>query len=99
MVVLRDILALTKLNYNTCIYGDGVPVTLRFADAVGENLKAGPYGSNTAARLQALYLAQHGLLGLRSLSSTATCFAAQEDVHAFEQHQKGEQEERYKIID
>ena len=41
-VVLQDILALTKLNYNTCIYGDGVPVTLRFADAVGEILTAGP---------------------------------------------------------
>ena len=42
MVVLEDILALTKLNYNACIYGDGVPVTLRFADAVGEILTAGP---------------------------------------------------------
>jgi hypothetical protein len=33
---------LTKLNYNTCIFGDGVPVTLKFADAVGEILTAGP---------------------------------------------------------
>jgi hypothetical protein len=41
-VVLRDILALTKLNYNTCIYGDGIPITLKFADAVGEILTAGP---------------------------------------------------------
>ena len=41
-VVLQDILALTKLNYNTCIYGDGIPVTLRFADAVGEILTVGP---------------------------------------------------------
>ena len=40
--VLDDVLALTKLNYNTCIYGDGQPVTLRFADAVGEILTAGP---------------------------------------------------------
>jgi hypothetical protein len=40
--VLKDILALTKLNYNTCQYGDGMPVTLRFADAVGEILTAGP---------------------------------------------------------
>lgn len=43
-VVLRDVLALTKLNYNTCIYGDGTPVTLRFADAVGDVLTAGPVG-------------------------------------------------------
>lgn len=41
-VVARDVLALTKLNYNACIYGDGVPVTLRFADAIGEILTAGP---------------------------------------------------------
>jgi len=40
--VLRDILALTKLNYNTCIFGDGVPITLKFADAIGEILTAGP---------------------------------------------------------
>jgi hypothetical protein len=40
--VMRDVLALTKLNYNACIYADGQPVTLRFADAVGEILTAGP---------------------------------------------------------
>ena len=39
---MADVLALTKLNYNTCIYGDGVPMTLRFADAVGEILTAPP---------------------------------------------------------
>jgi len=40
--VLSDIMALTKLNYNACIFADGQPVTLRFADAVGEILTAGP---------------------------------------------------------
>lgn len=40
--IFADILSLTKLNYNTCIYGDGIPVTLKFADAVGEILTAGP---------------------------------------------------------
>jgi len=40
--VLEDIMALTKLNFNTCIYGDGFPVTLRFADDVGEILTAIP---------------------------------------------------------
>lgn len=39
--VLEDVFGLTKLNFNTCIYGDGQPVTLRFADAVGEILTAG----------------------------------------------------------
>jgi hypothetical protein len=40
--VLADILGLTKLNYNACRFGDGEPVTLKFADAVGEILTAGP---------------------------------------------------------
>lgn len=39
--VCKDILALTKLNYNACIYADGLPVTLRFADSIGEVLTAG----------------------------------------------------------
>jgi len=39
--VSRDILALTKLNYNTCLYGEGLPVTLRFADRIGEVLTTG----------------------------------------------------------
>lgn len=38
--VLTDVLALTKLNYNACIYADGIPVTLRFADKIGEILTA-----------------------------------------------------------
>lgn len=40
--VMADVLSLTKLNYNACIHGDGVPVTLRFADTVGEILTAAP---------------------------------------------------------
>jgi hypothetical protein len=38
--VLEDILCLTKLNYNACIYGDGLPVTLRFANLIGSILTA-----------------------------------------------------------
>jgi hypothetical protein len=44
-MVLSDIMALTKLNYNACKFGGGSPVTLRFADAVGEILTAGPLES------------------------------------------------------
>ena len=40
--VLNDVMALTKVNYNSCIFADGIPVTLRFADAIGEILTAGP---------------------------------------------------------
>lgn len=28
--VLADVLALTKPNYNACMFGDGIPVTLSF---------------------------------------------------------------------
>jgi hypothetical protein len=35
-------MALTKLNYNSCIFGDGKPITLKFADLVGNILTAGP---------------------------------------------------------
>jgi hypothetical protein len=40
-VVLNDVLRLTKLNYNCCRFSDGMPVTLKFADAVGEILTSG----------------------------------------------------------
>jgi hypothetical protein len=36
------VLALTKLNYNTCRFGDGRPITLKFADAIGEVLVTRP---------------------------------------------------------
>jgi hypothetical protein len=42
LTVASDVLSLTKLNFNTCIFGDGRPVTLRFADEVGEILTAAP---------------------------------------------------------
>lgn len=41
-VVLSDLMALTKLNFNSAGFSDGLPVTLRFADLVGEILTAGP---------------------------------------------------------
>ena len=41
LTVCKDILALTKLNYNSCLFGDGLPVTLRFADMIGEVLTSG----------------------------------------------------------
>ena len=40
--VLQDVLALTKLNYNPCVFADGAPITLKFADSVGEVLSARP---------------------------------------------------------
>lgn len=36
--VSKDILGLTKLNYNSCKLGDSEPVTIKFSDAVGEIL-------------------------------------------------------------
>lgn len=39
--ICADILALTKLNYNACRYSEGLPITIKFANAVGEILTAG----------------------------------------------------------
>ena len=40
--VAKDILGLTKLNYNACRLGEGQPVTVKFSDAVGEILISNP---------------------------------------------------------
>ena len=39
--VLQDIMGLTKINYNACNYSDGLPVTVRFANKVGNVLTMG----------------------------------------------------------
>ena len=53
--VLQDILSLTKLNYNACIYADGKPVTLRFADNIGDILTAAPLNRNEVPPLSFKY--------------------------------------------
>jgi hypothetical protein len=40
--VAKDILGLTKLNYNACKLGEGEPVTIKFSNAVGEILISNP---------------------------------------------------------
>lgn len=39
--VLNDIMGLTKINYNSCNFNDGLPVTVRFAKMVGDILVMG----------------------------------------------------------
>ena len=43
--VLEDILGLTKINFNSCLHNDRLPVTIKFADAVGEVLVSAPIDS------------------------------------------------------
>jgi hypothetical protein len=38
-IVLGDIMALTKLNFNACNFADGRPITLKFSNAVVDDLK------------------------------------------------------------
>jgi hypothetical protein len=40
--VARDVLGLTKLNYNSCQLGEGQPITVKYSDRVGEILLANP---------------------------------------------------------
>lgn len=41
-VVLQDILRLSKLNYNSCKFSDGNPITLKFAGSIGDILTTMP---------------------------------------------------------
>lgn len=43
--VMADVLALSKVNFNSCLFNDRFPVTLRFANAIGEILVAAPLQS------------------------------------------------------
>ena len=43
--VLQDILGLTKINFNSCLHNDRLPVTIRFANAVGDVLISAPIES------------------------------------------------------
>jgi hypothetical protein len=40
--VARDILGLTKLNYNSCQLGESQPITVKYSDRIGEILLANP---------------------------------------------------------
>lgn len=40
--VAKDILGLTKLNYNTCQLGESQPITVKYSDRIGEVLLANP---------------------------------------------------------
>ena len=43
--VLQDVMGLTKINFNTCLHNDRLPVTIKFADAVGDVILAAPQTS------------------------------------------------------
>jgi hypothetical protein len=41
-VVLSDVMGLTKINFNSCLFNDRMPVTIRFANEVGDVLISAP---------------------------------------------------------
>ena len=43
-VICEEILALTKVNWNSCFFGSSVPITIRFAKNVGKILAELPPG-------------------------------------------------------
>lgn len=52
-VVLEDILRLSKLNYNSCKFADGYPITLKFAGRIGDILTTlPPQGSDAESGLE-----------------------------------------------
>ncbi|HEV2226399.1 MAG TPA: hypothetical protein VGR56_06295 [Nitrososphaerales archaeon] len=50
--VAKDILGLTKLNYNECKFGDSRPVTIGFSNAVGEILVSNPDVKDASRRFK-----------------------------------------------
>ncbi|MBI4307153.1 MAG: hypothetical protein HY678_12620 [Chloroflexi bacterium] len=50
--VARDVLSLTKLNYNACRLGDADPVTIGYSDAVGEILVSNPTVSERSPKFK-----------------------------------------------
>lgn len=46
--VLNDIMKLSKLNYNSCKFSDGYPITLKFASMIGDILTTSPPDSKRA---------------------------------------------------
>jgi hypothetical protein len=71
--VVKDVMSLTKLNFNGAEYCDRLPVTLRFADLVGEILTAGADHAPRSAAFQILHLRRmhHG----RQSEDTVALFA------------------------
>jgi hypothetical protein len=43
--VMADVLSLSKIKHNTCLFNDRKPVTIRFADAIGDILVSAPVQS------------------------------------------------------
>ncbi|MEA3188726.1 MAG: hypothetical protein QOD99_2556 [Chthoniobacter sp.] len=52
ITVCREILALTKLNWNSCAFGSSEPITIRFAKSVGRILAELPKGAVPQTRYQ-----------------------------------------------
>jgi hypothetical protein len=52
VTVCREILALTKLNWNSCAFGSSEPITIRFARDVGRILAELPSGESPQTRYQ-----------------------------------------------
>lgn len=50
--LLREVLALTKMNVNNCSFADGTPITLSFAQMVGEIMKHVPDGGKVQPTYQ-----------------------------------------------
>jgi hypothetical protein len=50
--VAKDILGLTKLNFNECKFGDSTPVTIGFSREVGEILVSNPFVTNPSPQFK-----------------------------------------------
>lgn len=57
---LGDIMDLTKINYDARNFNDGLPVTVRFADKVGDVLSMGSARAPKSSHSSSMYSSRHG---------------------------------------
>jgi hypothetical protein len=50
--IVREILALTKMNVNNCSFADGTPITISFSQMIGEIMKHIPEGGEVQPKYQ-----------------------------------------------
>jgi hypothetical protein len=50
--LLKEVLALTKMNVNNCAFADGTPITLSFSQKIGEIMKHIPDGGKVQPQYQ-----------------------------------------------
>jgi hypothetical protein len=83
--VLKDILGLTRINYNSCNYNDSLPVMVRFAKMVGEVLTMGSAKGSEKAAVQVTSEGREEILIMEYITDNGTIIHADNAMDVIEQ--------------